>query len=156
VRILAPTIAKERITGTIEAVHPDSIVLDTADVAREQRLFFPVAVIADDYRRVSIPMRDVGHVERSQGRSRWLGGVRGGVRGALIVGLIAGVGSLSGRQGVTFQDFLQGFGAGAVLGAAVGAPLGYQTGVERWYDVPLPRRGGKPRVIVAESKSQEP
>jgi hypothetical protein len=142
VRIDAPTVSRERIVGTVRALRADSIVLDTADAQRESRMFFPTTVLVEDYRRVTLAVGEVAHMERSRGRSRLLGALKTGIRGALIAGTIAGLGSLSAgsRDGITLRDFTRGAGEGAVLGIAIGGSFGWAYGSERWQPVAVPRR----------------
>ncbi|HEU4565737.1 MAG TPA: hypothetical protein VFS05_13845 [Gemmatimonadaceae bacterium] len=141
-RLHAPTVARERIVGTIEEIRRDTIVIDTTDAASANRLFFPSTVVVERYRRVSVPLADVGAVEASRGRNKILGAMRGGIRGAFIAGALGGVAALSGNggKGLRFRDFAAGFGEGAVIGFSIGVPFGYTRGLEQWVPRKILRR----------------
>lgn len=142
VRVDAPKVSRDRIVGTVRAIRADSIVLDTVDVQRQERMFFPSTVLVEDYRRVTLAVSEVANMERSRGRSRILGAIKTGIRGALIAGVIGGLGSLSAgsRDGITLRDFTRGAGEGAMLGIAIGGSFGWAYGSERWQPVSVPRR----------------
>jgi hypothetical protein len=147
-RIEAPSITRDLIVGTVQDVRRDTVVLDTADVESEQRLFFPSTVMVDRYRRVEVTVGAMGRVEASRGRNHFLGSIKGGIRGAFIGGMLAGVGSLSGQNGISLREFTRGFTRGAVLGFSIGAPIGYNFGVEQWQLIPLPHRNRAPRPTL--------
>ena len=88
VRLAAPWSPTRRIVGTVQQTHADTVVVDTADVFAEHRLFNPVPVLVDGIRRVAVPITEVQRVEVSMGRSRWMGALKGAALGALIGGLI--------------------------------------------------------------------
>jgi hypothetical protein len=151
-RIIAPRMARDRIVGIVRAVHRDTVILDTADVAREQRRFFPSTVLVEEYRQMSLPLAEVGSVERSRGRSRAIGALKGGLRGALIAGVLSGLGSLSAgsRDGITLRDFTRGASEGMIVGVAIGAPWGWASGAEQWQPVKIPRRKTARDVLASQ------
>ena len=132
IRLAAPWNASRRIVGTIADARADSVVVDTADVFAQQRLFNPAPVVVDRYRRITVPIRDVDSVEVSMGRSRIVGMLRGGAIGSVVGGAWAGLASMNGQASPSFAQFARGFASGAVLGAGFGVPLGYVYRVERW------------------------
>lgn len=132
IRLTSPWNASRRIVGTVADARADSVVVDTADVFAQQRLFNPAPVVVDRYRRITLPIRDVDSVEVSMGRSRVVGMLRGGVIGSVIGGAWAGLASMNGQARPSFAQFASGFASGAVLGAGFGVPLGYVYRVERW------------------------
>jgi hypothetical protein len=134
-----------RIVGTIAERKQDTVVVDTVDVAAQQRLFFPAPLVVDEFRVVSLSVDEVKHVEVSMGRSRLLGVLTHGAVGALVSGTIVGLSAVNGRPNPTMRQFWHGFGPGAVVGAAIGIPFGYARGSEIWRPVFLPRPHLKPR-----------
>ena len=139
VRLVAPGLGKEPIVGTVTLARRDSIVLDTSDVWRENRLLFPAPVVADEFRRVHLSVADVDSVQVSRGHSRSLGMLRGAIKGGLIVGAYLGLQAISGRRGANWDNFASGFGSGVAIGASLGVPIGYVLGSERWRTVPMRR-----------------
>lgn len=132
IRLASPWNASRRIVGTVADARADSVVVDTADVFAQQRLFNPAPVVVARYRHVTLPIRDVDSVEVSMGRSRVIGMLRGGAIGALAGGAWAGLASMNGQQNPSFARFAGGFASGALLGVGFGVPLGYIYRVERW------------------------
>lgn len=132
IRFASPWNASRRIVGTVADARADSVVLDTADVFAQQRLFNPAPVVVDRFRRITLPIRNVHSVEVSLGRSRVVGMLRGGAIGSVIGGAWAGLASMNGQVRPSFSQFARGFASGAVLGAGFGVPLGYVYRVERW------------------------
>jgi len=148
IRLVAPGFGKEPIVGTVTLAKADSIVLDTSDVWRENRLLMPSAVIASEFRHVRLAITDVDSVQVSRGHSRSLGMLQGAIKGGLIVGAYLGLQAISGRKGAKWDDFASGFGSGLAVGATVGVPIGYVMGSERWRTVRLPKPFTGPRSIV--------
>ena len=139
IRMSAPWAPARRIIGTVEQARNDSIVVDTADVFAERRLFNPVPVLVDRVRRVTVPIRNVSNIEVSMGRSRAVGALRGATLGALLAGAYVGLTSLNGTSNPRFGEFASGFAQGAVVGFGVGAPIGWTFTTERWRPVALRR-----------------
>lgn len=138
IRLASPWNASRRIVGTVADARADSVVVDTADVFAQQRLFNPAPVVVDRYRRVTLPTKGVESVEVSLGRSRLVGMLRGATLGAVGGGAWAGLASMNGQPHPSFSRFATGFASGAVLGAGIGVPLGYIYRVERWRLVTRP------------------
>jgi hypothetical protein len=148
IRLVAPGLGKEPIVGTVALAKLDTIVLDTSDVWRENRLLLPTPVIAAEFRRIKLAVTDVDSVQVSRGHSRSIGMLQGAIKGGLIVGAYLGLQAISGRRGAKWGDFASGFGSGLAVGATVGVPIGYVMGSERWRTVPLPKPFSGPRAIV--------
>ena len=146
VRILADGYGRDRIVGTITAMTPDSIVLDTADVWAQQRVLNPAPIIVDEFRHMSLDVAQVDSVEVSTGRSRLRGAVKGMLRGAIIGGLYVGFSAMSGRRNPNFRMFMGGFGQGVALGGAIGAPVGSVFASERWSPVDFSRDAFRARA----------
>lgn len=151
IRLVAPSFGKEPLVGTVAAARADTIVLDTSDVWRENRLLLPSAVIADEFRRVKLPVGEIDSVQVSRGHSRSLGMLQGAIKGGLIVGAYLGLQAISGRRGAKWDDFASGFASGLAVGATVGVPIGYVMGSERWRTVPMRKPFTGPRTIVNAS-----
>ena len=143
VRVALATFRKERIIGTITAARPDTVVLDTVDVAAQQRMFMPSAIVVDGYREVGLPARSITRVEISEGKSRARGALKGALRGVLIGGLLVGCAEISGPEAQR-KDFTRGLAFGAAAGLAIGVPVGWRTGVERW----RPASATTPRMVA--------
>ena len=139
IRFTSPWNASRRIVGTVADARADSVVVDTADVFAQRRLFNPAPVVVDKFRRITLPIRNVDSVEVSMGRSRVVGMLRGGALGSVVGGAWAGLASMNGQSRPSFSQFARGFASGAVLGAGFGIPLGYVYRVERWRLVTRPR-----------------
>ena len=137
IRLQAPWSPSRRIVGTVEKTSADSIVVDTADVFAERRLFNPVPVLVDGLRKVSVPITQVRRVEISMGRSRLMGATIG----ALIGGAYVGLSSVNGRANPRFGDFAAGFAQGTVVGFTLGAPVGWTFTSERWRPVAVRQLG---------------
>ena len=140
----------QRIVGTIAERKQDTVVVDTVDVAAQQRTFFPAPLVVDEFRVVSLRVDEVKHVEVSMGRSRLLGVLTHGAVGALVSGTIVGLSAINGRPNPTMGQFWHGFGSGALVGVAIGAPFGYARGSEIWRPVFLPRL--KPHLSEKKSR----
>ena len=143
IRLSAPWAPARIIVGTVEEARVDSIVVDTADVFAQRRLFNPVPVLVDGVRRVTVPIRNVTRVDVSMGRSRMMGALKGATLGALLVGGYVGLTSLNGNSSARFGEFASGFAQGAVVGFAVGGPVGWTFTAERWRPVAI-QRGALP------------
>jgi len=141
VRVHAPRVLKEKLTGTIISMGSDSVVIDTVDQRRVDRRFFPDPVLVDKYRLITLPTADVGSVDISLGQSRTRGMLRVGRNAALIGGTIAGLAYVSGYNQISFRNFAEGFRSGVKLGAVVGLSIGFTYGDERWRSVGRIRPG---------------
>ena len=150
IRLQAPWSPSRRIVGTVEKTSADSIVVDTADVFAERRLFNPVPVLVDGLRKVSVPITQVRRVEISMGRSRLMGALKGATIGALIGGAYVGLSSVNGRANPRFGDFAAGFAQGTVVGFTLGAPVGWTFTSERWRPVAV-RQLGPQRNLAGRS-----
>lgn len=150
IRIVAPGIGKEPIVGTIALAKMDTIVLDTSDVWRENRLLMPAPVIAEEFRRVKLAVGEIDSVQVSQGHSRARGMLEGAIKGGLIVGAYLGLQAISGRRGAKWDDFAGGFASGLAVGATLGVPIGYVMGSEQWSTVRVrkPFTAPGPRTIA--------
>ncbi len=153
IRLVAPGFGKEPIVGTIAHARADTIVLDTSDVWRENRLLMPSAVIADEFRRVKLSVGDIDSVQVSRGHSRARGMLHGAIKGGLIVGAYLGLQSISGRKGAKWDDFAGGFASGLAVGATLGVPIGYVMGSERWRTVRVRKPFTGPRTLANGSAS---
>lgn len=158
-RLKAPAVHRGRIVGTVVSRSADSLVIDTIDVAAEQRMFFPITVMVTEQRRMRLPLRAIDTVEISAGRSRPGGMIRFATRAALAGGLFLGLNYATGTRQVNMRQFSAGFRTGAIAAAAIAAPFGYRRGSERWKAV-LGQRREPPRErppardprIVADAK----
>jgi hypothetical protein len=142
IRVVSPWIPTERITGTIDRAHEDTLVVDTADTFAEQRLFNPTPVLVDRFRKVKLPVSRVQTVEVSMGRSRWMGALRGAVLGALAASAYVGITAINGRQQPKWSDFASGAMSGIPIGMSLGAPVGWVYSRERWRTVALEQPEG--------------
>lgn len=141
VRVKAPRILNDKLTGTIVYMSTDSVVLDTVDQRRVERRFFPDPVLVESERRITLATADVDSVDISVGQSRVRSMMRIGRNAALIGGTIAGLGYVSGYQQLSFRNFAEGFRSGMKLGAAVGLSIGFAYGDEKWHSVGRLRPG---------------
>ena len=140
VRLRVPTMAKDKIAGTVLIAHGDSVVLDTVDATVERRMFFPSTITVDNYRRITLPMSAVDSIEVSTGRSRWSGIRHSARRGALILGLLGAATFRSGDGTPGVRNFAGGYLNGAVVGLLVGGTVGATRGGEHWTTVERPGR----------------
>lgn len=122
VRVLAPLVAPERLTGTVVAASADSLALGVADGSATLRL--------DKHTLESL--------EVSRGRARLKWGLLGAGVG-LLAGAIVGA-ELGGQDDPSGFGALAGFLGGAVVGLPAGAVGGALLAPERWDAYPLPRR----------------
>lgn len=130
VRVRAPSVREDRYVGRVEALPPDSIMLDTAGVRR--RLGFEMGpVLVEEFRRVTIPTSAIQSIDISTGRAHRRSTVKGAIIGAFAGGALFGATNLP-EVNPTISDFLNGAGAGVVIGGAVGGVVGYLLGGEKW------------------------
>ncbi|HEX6059908.1 MAG TPA: hypothetical protein VFZ11_12935 [Gemmatimonadaceae bacterium] len=153
IRIVAPGLGKEPIVGTIAFAQLDTIVLDTSDVWRENRLLLPAPVIAEEFRHLTLSVSDIDSVQVSRGHSRARGMLSGAVKGGLIVGAYLGLQAISGRRGANWNEFAGGFASGLAVGASLGVPIGYVMGSERWRTVRVRKPFSGPRTIANGSQA---
>lgn len=136
VRIMAPTVRRDRFVGRIDSLNAQRVVLDTAGERR--RFGFETGpVLVDTYRRASLQRSSIERLEISGGRTVRRSTIRGILVGALAGGLIWGVGNLP-QVNATFKNFAEEAPIGAVLGGVVGGVVGYALGGERWLPGRLP------------------
>lgn len=130
VRIIAPSLRDDRYVGRVDALPPDSIVLDTAGVRR--RLGFETGpVLVDEYRRIAIPTNAIRAIDISTGRTHKRSTIKGAIIGSLGGAALVGATNLP-EVNPGFSDFLDGAAIGAVVGAIAGGVVGYLLGSERW------------------------
>ena len=141
VRVTAPRLLNQKLTGTIVTLTRDSVVIDTVDQRRVDRRFFPDPVLVDSYRHITLMTADVDSVDVSLGQSRTMGMLRVGRNAALIGGTIAGLAYVSGYNQISFRNFAEGFRSGVKLGAVIGLSIGYTYGDEKWHSVGRIRPG---------------
>ncbi len=136
VRIMAPTVRRDRFVGRIDSLIDQRVVLDT--VGERRRFGFETGpVLVDTYRRASLQRSAIERFEVSGGRAVRSSMLRGVLWGALAGALIVGVGNLP-QVNASFDDFAKYAPIGAVLGGAVGGVVGYALGGERWLPGRLP------------------
>ena len=148
VRVLATVVGKSRFVGTVASVRGDTVVLDTVDVTKTGRLFFPSTVPLERYRRISLTLAEIDDVEVSRGHSRARGLLKGTLGGALFGGVFVGLTAISGQGRMTLRHFAGGFTSGATAGLAVGAAAGFALRSERWASAQLPTRQGGGGLIA--------
>ena len=130
VRIMAPSIRRDRFIGRIDSLSDQRVVLDTT--GERHRFGFEMGpVLVDEFRRPSVQRSAIERVEISGGRTVRGSTLRGALWGALAGALIVGVGNLP-QVNASFDDFLKYAPIGAILGGAVGGVVGYALGGERW------------------------
>ena len=134
-RISAPSLEHHRVVGTVVARIADTLVIDTTDVARERRLFFPTTIPLEAHRRISLSVSMIDTLQVSVGRSRMGGMVRLATKAAVIGGLVLGVNYMSGTNQVNMKNFASGFRTGAIAATVIAAPIGFRMGQERWATV---------------------
>lgn len=125
----------QKVSGTVISVSRDSIVLDTLDMRKVERRFFPQTLLVDSHRRITLPVHDVDSLDVSLGTSRVAGMMKGAGKAALIGGAMAGLLYISGYDNISFANFRQGFRSGAKIGAIVGVSVGFSYGSEQWRKV---------------------
>ncbi|MGH7713778.1 MAG: hypothetical protein ACREOG_21015 [Gemmatimonadaceae bacterium] len=137
VRIVAPTVRRDRFIGRIDSLSDQRVVLDTTGERR--RFGFETGpVLVDTYRRASLQRSAIERIDVSGGRTVRGSTLRGALWGALAGALIVGVGNLP-QVNASFDDFVKYAPIGAVLGGAVGGVVGYALGGERWLPARLVR-----------------
>ncbi len=130
VRIIAPTVRRDRFIGRIDSLSAERVVLDTT--GERHRLGFEMGpVLVDSYRRASVQRSAIERIDVSGGRTFRSSTIRGALWGALAGALIVGVGNLP-QVNAKFDDFVKYAPIGAVLGGVVGGVVGYALGGERW------------------------
>lgn len=135
VRIVAPSIRRERFVGRVEAMPADSIMLDTSRAQR--RLGFDTnPVLVEDFRRVTIPVSAIRSLEISRGRTRRRTTILGALIGAGSGAVLFGIADLP-EINPTFKDFTEGFLVGSIVGAVAGGVIGFALGGERWDHLPV-------------------
>ncbi len=137
VRVLAPSIRRERFTGRVDSLDASEMVLDTAGVRR--RLGFEMGpVLVESYRCVSVRTSAIERIEVSAGRTTRKATLKGILIGGLSGALLIGFGQLP-EVNPKASDFLKGAPAGLAIGSIVGGIVGYALGGEKWVPGELPR-----------------
>jgi hypothetical protein len=130
VRIIAPSLRDDRYVGRVDALPPDSIVLDTAGARR--RLGIEMGpVLVEEFRRVAIPTNAIQSIDISAGRTHKRSTMKGALIGALAGGTLFGATNLP-EVNPTFSDFLDGAVVGVIVGGVAGGVVGYLLGNEKW------------------------
>lgn len=106
--------------------------LDTADLRKIDRRFFPAPTPTDRARIYTVEWRDVDEIETSAGVSRVWGFVRGVVAGAAIGGSVFALCRISGVNNANSRNLTLGFASGMPAGGAIGGLIGFARGSERW------------------------
>ena len=130
VRIMAPSIRRDRFIGRIDSLNTERVVLDTTG-ERHRFGFETGPVLVDSYRRAAVQRSAIERLDVSGGRTVRSSTIRGALWGALAGALIVGVGNLP-QVNAKFDDFVKYAPIGAVLGGVVGGVVGYALGGERW------------------------
>jgi hypothetical protein len=130
VRIVAPSLRDDRYVGRVDALPPDSIVLDTAGVRRRLGLEMG-PVLVEEFRRVAIPTNAIQSIDISDGRTHRRSTLKGALIGALAGAALFGATNLP-EVNPSFSDFLDGAVVGVVVGGVAGGVVGYLLGNEKW------------------------
>ena len=130
VRIIAPSLRDDRFVGRVDALPPDSIVLDTAGVRRRLGLEMG-PVLVEEFRRVAIPTNAIQAIDVSDGRTHRRSTMKGALIGALAGAALFGATNLP-EVNPSFSDFLDGAVVGVIVGGMAGGVVGYLLGNEKW------------------------
>jgi len=130
VRIMAPSVRRDRFIGRIDSLTDQRVVLDTTGERRSFG-FETGPVLVDSYRRTALQLADVERLEVSGGRTTRGSTIRGALWGILAGTVIYGVGNLP-QVNAGLDDFAKYAPVGAVIGGVVGGIVGYSLGGERW------------------------
>jgi hypothetical protein len=137
VRVLAPTIRRERFVGRVDSLEAGEMVLDTAGTRR--RLGFEMGpVLVEQYRRVRLRTGAIERIELSGGRTTRSATIKGAIIGGLIGAALIGFGQAP-EVNPGLKDFLTGAPKGLAAGLVVGGGVGYALGGERWLPAEVPR-----------------
>ena len=132
IRVTSDRMFQNKISGTVVHVSADSLVLDTLDMRKVERRFFPQTLLVESERRVTLPVYDVDSVDISMGTSRARGMLKGAGKAALVGGALVGLSYVQGYNQMSMKNFSKGFRSGTKIGAVVGLSIGFSYGSERW------------------------
>ncbi|MCC6317404.1 MAG: hypothetical protein IT361_06880 [Gemmatimonadaceae bacterium] len=137
VRVLAPSLRRDRFVGRIDSLDTGEMVLDTAGVRR--RLGFEMGpVLVESFRRVRIRTGAIDAIEVSGGRTTRSATIKGILIGGVIGAALIGFGQAP-EVNPTFKDFLKSAPVGLAIGAVVGGGVGYALGGEKWLPADVPK-----------------
>lgn len=137
VRIHAPSIRRDRLTGRVDSLEAGEMVLDTTGVRR--RLGFELGpVLVESYRRVRLRTGAIETIEVSGGRTTRRATIKGAIIGGLIGAALIGFGQAP-EVNPQFSDFLKSAPIGAAAGAVVGGVVGFTLGGEKWLPGEVPK-----------------
>jgi hypothetical protein len=137
VRVFAPELRTDRYVGRIKSIDASVMVIDTGEV-RTVLGMESGPVLVDAFRRVTIRLSTIEHLEVSGGRTVRSALARGMVFGALIGGVIFGLGNMP-EVNPDANDFLRGVPVGLIVGSIGGAVVGFGVGGEAWVPARIPR-----------------
>jgi hypothetical protein len=137
VRILAPTLRRERYVGRVDSLNASEMTLDTTGVRR--RLGFEMGpVLVDEFRLVTLRTSAIEQIEVSAGRTTRGATIKGMIIGGIAGALLIGFGQLP-EVNPKASDFLKAAPLGLAVGAVAGGVVGYALGGERWVPGELAR-----------------
>jgi hypothetical protein len=136
VRIMAPSLRRDRFVGRVDSLEAGEMVLDTAGV-RRFLAFETGPVLVERFRMVRIRTGAIERIEVSAGRTTFKTTLKGALIGGLIGSLLIGLGQAP-EVNPTFKDYAKGAPIGLAIGAVVGGTVGFALGGERWVPGQLP------------------
>ena len=137
VRVFAPDLRTDRYGGRIKSLDTSVMVLDTGEV-RTVLGMESGPVLVDEFRRVTIRLSTIEHLEVSSGRTVRSAMARGMIFGALIGGVLFGLGNMP-EVNPDANDFMRGVPVGLIVGSLGGAAVGFGVGGEAWRPARIPR-----------------
>jgi hypothetical protein len=137
VRVLAPSLRRDRFVGRIDSLDAGEMVLDTAGVRR--RMGFELGpVLVESFRLVRIRTGAIERIEVSGGRTTRGTTIKGALLGGVVGAALIGFGQAP-EVNPEFKDFLKGAPLGFAIGAVVGGGVGFALGGEKWLPAEKPR-----------------